>query len=239
MDHQITNFQQLIRPIKIAFGLVAVLWIIHLLRFTPLLDGPVAPFGIYPRRVFGLTGILTAPLFHSGWKHLLSNSVPLIAMFTVMWAFYRRVALQSTLLIYVLTGLAVWLLGRSVWHVGASGVVYGLVSFVFWSGVFRRSMKSVVLALIVVMIYTPMFAGILPNQEGISWESHLLGGVVGILVAWWFRKYIEAEEVPQRYEWQDEENSSHFLDRDTFTMTKEEREYWKRINSTGKEDPLP
>jgi membrane associated rhomboid family serine protease len=211
-------------PIYTALRMVGILWLVHLLRLVSIFGIPASSLGVYPRRSFGLTGILTSPLIHSGWKHLISNSIPLLAMITVIWAFYRRVSWPAFIMIYLLTGLAVWTFARPVFHVGASGVVYGLVSFVFWSGIFRRSLKSIVLALIVVMVYTPMFAGILPNQEGISWESHLLGGIVGILVAWWFRRDLEPEE-QQRIEWPEEEKKS-FLDPGTFDRP---RDPWGQV----------
>ncbi len=215
------------QPIKMAVALVAILWALHLLRIFHILPYSPVDWGLYPRRIFGLKGILTAPLAHSDWKHLISNSVPLLAMVTVIWAFFKRVAWQSFLMIYLFTGIAVWLFARSVFHIGASGVVYGLVSFVFWSGVFRRSLKSIVLSLIVIVVYTPMFAGILPNQEGISWESHLIGGVVGILVAWWFKRDLEPEEIEEPYE-QDEKTL--FLRPDTFRMTRTERAQQERLD---------
>ncbi|MCO6485894.1 MAG: rhomboid family intramembrane serine protease [Saprospiraceae bacterium] len=224
MQEERSPAQPFAGPFWTAVRMVAVLWVIHLLRYLPLFPWPATDLGIYPRRLFGLSGILTAPLTHSSWTHLTSNSVPLLAMITVIWAFYRRVSWPAFLMVYALTGVAVWIFARPVFHIGASGVVYGLVSFVFWSGIFRRSLKSVVLALIVVLVYTPMFAGVLPNQEGISWESHLLGGFVGIFVAWWFRQDIEPEEqappaLPQ-------EELRPFLDPDTFERTRSEREGW-------------
>lgn len=214
------------RPIVMALTLVAVLWALHILRIVHILPYSLADWGLYPRRSFGLHGILTAPLAHSDWKHLISNSVPLLAMVIILRAFFKRIAWQSLIMIYLLTGVAVWLFARSVFHVGASGVVYGLVSFVFWSGVFRRSIKSIVLSLIVIVVYTPMFAGVLPNQEGISWESHLLGGIVGILVAWWFKRDLEPEEMETPME---EDLKSRFLEPDTFSMTRSERAHQKWI----------
>ena len=139
--------------------------------------------------------------------------------------FYPRVANRSMLMIYVLTGLAVWIFGRRVFHIGASGVVYGLVSFVFWMGIFRRSLKSIILALIVTVLYSGYFLGILPNQEGISWESHLLGGIVGIFTAYWFKEQIELDEEVQKPSWENEPTrKQYFLDRDVFEKTKAERE---------------
>lgn len=209
------------RPLLTAIQFVAILWVIHTLRMLHILDWPAGSYGVYPRRIFGLSGILTSPLVHSDWKHLLSNSIPLLAMITVIWSFFRKVSWQAFIMIYFMTGIMVWLFARPVFHVGASGVVYGLVSFVFWSGVFRRSLKSIVLALIVILVYTPMFAGILPNQEGISWESHLLGGLTGIFAAWWFRADLEPEE-QQKPPLPDEDKTPYF-DPDTFERTRAER----------------
>jgi membrane associated rhomboid family serine protease len=140
--------------------------------------------------------------------------------------FYRKVAVPAFALIYFLTGLAVWGFGRPVFHIGASGVVYGLVAFVFFSGIFRRNLKSIVLALIVLMYYGSMFLGVLPGREGISWESHLLGGIMGILIAYLYRNQLEDDERPRRYTYQDDPHllkEDFFLKRDTFDQTRQER----------------
>jgi len=177
--------------------------------------------GIFPREVDGLLGIVTAPLVHGSWEHLFSNSAPMLVTTTIIHFFYKRVALTSFLFIYFITGLAVWLFGRSAYHIGASGVVYGLVSFIFWSGVFRRNIKSIIL---VTVLYSGYLGGIVPFKEGVSWESHLLGAVVGIFVAFLFKGIIEKDE---EYvdPWEDEihQQAEYYLPRDTFEMTKKER----------------
>lgn len=209
-------------PVRAALLAVAILWLIHGLRFIGILDWEAYEYGLRPRRAFGLWGILTSPLVHGDWKHLISNSVPLLAMIVTFGAFFRSVAWQAFIMIYLLTGISVWVFARDVFHIGASGVVYGLISFVFWSGVFRRSLRSIVLSLIVVLVYTPMFAGVLPVKEGISWESHLLGGLVGIFVAWWFREELEPGE--KEHKPTKEADQAPFLPPDIFQMTREERE---------------
>jgi membrane associated rhomboid family serine protease len=141
----------------------------------------------------------------------------------IIFIFYKRVAVKSFILIYLLTGLAVWLFARSVFHIGASGVVYGLVSFVFWTGVFRRNLKSIVLSLIILVMYSGYFLGIVPGQEGISWESHLYGGVVGILIAYLFKDRVEADEIPETYI-DEPEADDYFLRRDIFEKTINERQ---------------
>ncbi|MEY3051552.1 MAG: hypothetical protein RLY31_1337 [Bacteroidota bacterium] len=202
---------------------VAAMWGIHLFQLLTSVD--LGTFGILPRELYGLRGILFAPFIHDDLPHLLSNSAPVLVLSVIMLYFYRRVATRGILMIYLLTGFAVWLFARRVFHIGASGVVYGLLSFVFWSGIFRRSIKSIILALIVTFLYSGYFWGILPNQEGISWESHLLGGLAGIFTAYWYKEEIEADEEGQPPSWEREDPSTeqYFLARDTFEKTKAER----------------
>jgi membrane associated rhomboid family serine protease len=209
--------------LKFPFQFILLIWGIHFIQV--LTDFDLGTYGVYPREFFGLRGIIFAPLIHDDLRHLISNSAPLFVLSAMIIYFYRRVAFRSMLMVYLLTGVAVWLFARRVFHIGASGVVYGLISFVFWSGVFRRSLKSIILALIVTFLYSGYFLGILPNQEGISWESHLLGGLVGIFTAYWYKEEIEADEEKQPPSWEGEkEDSTYFLDRDVFKKTKTERE---------------
>ena len=208
---------------KNALYLVGVLWIVHTFQFFSGID--LGFLGIFPREAWGLKGIIAAPLVHADWHHLFSNTIPLLILTTTIFLFYNRVALRSFLMIYFLTGITVWIFARDVFHIGASGVVYGLVSFIFWNGIFRRSLQAIVLALIITFLYSGYFAGILPNQEGISWESHLLGGLVGIFVAYYFKEEIELEEKTQMAFWEREpqQEATYFLDRDVFDKTIEER----------------
>jgi len=198
------------------------LWVIHTVSFFTGLH--LAFLGVLPREWSGLVGILTSPLIHGDWQHLISNTVPLAALSAVLFLFYKRVAVKTFLLIYVLSGIGVWLFARPyTHHIGASGVVYGLVSFVFWSGVFRRNLRSIVLALIVLVMYSGFFPGIVPSTEGISWESHLFGACTGILIAWMFKGKIEPDEVVETVP-EIPEPTRYFLPRDTFERTIAERE---------------
>ena len=182
-------------------------------------------YGIMSRRIWGLQGILTGPLVHGSWGHLASNTFPLFVLTAMTLYFYRKVAMRAFWTIYLLTGVSVWLFARPVSHIGASGVVYGLVSFIFWNGVFRRSLRSIMLAAIVMILYSGMFMGILPEQEGISWESHLLGSLVGIFTSFWFKSELEEEEERPEDPFADERNQEkqYFLPRDIFEKTKAER----------------
>ena len=212
-----------INAIKTTAVFIILLWVIHLLQIS--LQFRPGYFGLYPRRIFGLRGILLSPLMHSNFEHLISNTVPMAVLMTMLFYFYNRVATRAFIMIYLLTGITVWLFARPVFHIGASGVVYGLLSFIFWMGVFRRSIKSVILTLIVTVLYSGYTAGILPNQQGISWESHLLGAISGIFTAFWFKGDFEDEEVKLYADTNNDstEELDYFLDRDTFTKTKAER----------------
>lgn len=213
-----------VNSLSLPLKFVGLLWVIHLVQWILHLN--LGFLGVFPRDLAGLRGILFSPLLHGDFGHIISNTPPLLVLSTLIMFFYRKVAIPSFLMIYFLTGVAVWIFGRPVFHIGASGVIYGLVAFVFWNGIFRFNVKSIALALIVAFYYGSMFMGILPGQEGISWESHLLGGLVGIFVSFWFKNQIEQDEVKPKYSWELDENNqkeSFFLDRDVFEKTKEER----------------
>jgi membrane associated rhomboid family serine protease len=202
---------------------VGILVIIQI--FSSIFGLELGVYGVYPRDLTGFRGVFLSPLLHSGWPHLISNSPPLFFMSAMILFFYKKIGFKAITMIYILTGIAVWLFGRSVFHIGASGVVYGLVAFVAWSGIFRRNIKAIALSLIVVFYYGSMFMGILPGQEGISWESHLLGALVGIFVAYWFKSDIEKDEEKKEFEWEKEPElpPKNFFDNDPFEKTKQER----------------
>lgn len=200
---------------------IVALWVIHTTAFFT--GTRLGYLGILPRDPSGLIGIFTAPLIHGGWQHLISNTVPLAALSAVLFLFFRRVAVKVFLLIYILSGIGVWLVGRpDTHHIGASGLVYGLISFVFWSGVFRRSLRSIVLALVMLIMYSGYFPGIVPGEAGISWESHLFGAITGILIAWVFKGKVEEDEIEEPVA-EDPEPDRYFFPRDVFERTLEER----------------
>ena len=237
-----------VKSLQLPVILILIMLVIHIVKqFT---DFEFIHWGIFPRKLYGLKGILTAPLIHGSWKHLFSNAVPFLSLLGVSMYFYRIVAVRGLVMIWILTGGAVWLLGNffdnetgNFSHIGASGVVYGLVAFVFWNGVFVKSRESIVLALLVLVLYGGMFAGILPDQPGISWESHLFGGLLGIFAAYFYKNDLLDEverlkklEAPQTWGEGFEVQTGtgpYFLPRDVFEKTKEERrreEQMKRDN---------
>lgn len=158
--------------------------------------------GIYPRTVEGLTGIFTAPFIHGGLDHLLSNSLPLLIVGTGLFYFYHQIAFRVIGLIWFLTGFWVWLAARQVTHIGASGLIYGFVCFLFFSGLIRKDTRLAAVSMLVAFVYGSMVWGILPVDQAISWESHLLGAFAGVFTAIAFRKYGPPR---QKAQWEIEE----------------------------------
>jgi len=141
-------------------------------------------FGTIPRTVIGLRGILFSPLLHRDWSHLVSNAAPLAGLLCIMAFTNRHALLPNTAAIWLISGAAVWLVGRpgSV-QIGASGLIYGLAAFLIAMGWLHRDAKSALAALLVIFLYGGIVWGLLPNKPGVSWEGHLCGAVAGILVA--------------------------------------------------------
>lgn len=198
---------------KWPFYLLIVMWTLEIMKH--FLGFQFTTYGILPRYLSGLKGIITGPFIHGSFGHLINNSVPFLVGATMIIYFYRRVAFAAIVLIWILTGALVWMFAKPAFHIGASGVVYGMISYIFWAGIFNRDRQSIVLSLIVLFVYSGMFYGILPTQPGVSWESHLLGGLVGILVAYLLRTP-KVEEDP----WEDEAPPRHYFDENTFNR------YW-------------
>lgn len=209
------------RRLAFPVGFLLLIWAIHIGQV--ILGVDLRSLGVYPRAIEGLPGIFTSPLIHGSWEHLFANTMSLAILGAVLFSFYPRVALRVFFLLYVLSGLGVWIFAQpGAFHIGASGIIYGMVSFVFWSGIFRRNAKSVVLALVVLTLYAGLFGGIVPGKEGVSWESHLLGAAAGIALAWTCRREIEPDELPEP-ELPDEERE-YFLPRDVFMRKLHERD---------------
>ena len=213
----------LIRSIKLPLAFLLLIWAVHVI--THFLHIDLTTYGVYPRQVSGLKGVLFSPFIHADFGHLISNSTPLVVLSALILFFYQRVAIPAFLLIFFLSGVAVWTFARPAYHIGASGFIYGLAAFVLATGIFRKNMKSIALALIVVFYYGSMIFGILPLDTKVSWEGHLFGALAGAIASYWFMDLIEPDEKKPVYSWETEPetNKEYFLDRDTFKLTKEER----------------
>ena len=178
-----------------------ILWVVHLISFFSQID--LTRMGILPRNFEGLLGIITSPMVHGDFSHLTSNTIPLVILGWIIFFFYPKVSYLAFGFIYFFTGLLVWFFARQVYHIGASGVVYGFVSFLFFSGLFRRDNKSISLALIITFLYGGLVWGMIPGWKGISWEAHLFGAITGLAAAYLFRKI---DPPAKKYDWEDEED---------------------------------
>lgn len=160
---------------------VLIMWAVHLYQYFT--ETNLAGYGIEPRTWSGLRGIIFGPFLHGDWSHLINNTYPMLFLGTGLFFFYRRSALKVLLFGTLVAGLWVWTGARPSFHIGASGVIYVLASFIFFSGIFTRNRRMIGLSLVTVFLYGGMVWGVFPIEERISWESHLFGGVAGLALA--------------------------------------------------------
>ena len=188
--------------LRISLYFVGLLWAIWLVDAAFGLE--LARFGLRPGDIAGLAGIITAPLLHGGAGHLFNNSIPMLVAMTAALFLYPNAALRAIPMIWIGSGIAGWIIGRPSLHIGASGLLYGLLAFVFVGGVLRRDARSVAVSLMVWFLYGTLIWGVLPIRPNMSWELHLAGGVCGVLLAWLYRRW---DRVPlRRYDWEDDDS---------------------------------
>lgn len=141
--------------------------------------------GIKPRSIEGLIGILAAPMIHGGRTHLISNTIPLLLLGSTLFFFYERIGRTVFFRCYFITNILVWLFSpRLSYHIGASGLIYGLSSFLIFFGFLRKDFLSLLISIGVMVAYGGIFYGVLPIDPQISWESHLAGAIVGVVTAY-------------------------------------------------------
>ena len=186
--------------------LVAIMWLVKIVETVFDLD--FSFLGIKPISAEGLPGILLFHFIHGDWHHLFANTVPILVLGASLYYFYRPIANKILLILMFSTGLITWCMARDGVHIGASGLVYGLTFFLMLSGFIRRDRKLIIISLIVVFLYGSIVWGLYPKyaiENNISWEGHLAGFIMGIVLAFYFRK-----EGPQREEhvWEEDEDDS-------------------------------
>lgn len=167
----------------VPFRFVFFMWLVFSIQFFYGFDFGV--FGIRPRNAFGLVGIIAAPFIHGNYQHLISNTFPLLFLGTVLYFFYPRIGGTVFFRCYIVTDVLVWLISpRDSYHIGASGLVYGITSFLIFFGLIRKDTVSLIITVIIFLIYGGVFLyGVLPIDPRISWESHLAGALVGAITA--------------------------------------------------------
>ena len=197
-DHKHYKFSPLILAIPLYF--VLFLWIIFWVEVK--FGYNFNKYGIYPRSLKGLRGILFSPFIHGDIKHLYHNSIPLFVLLFSLYYFYRKIAFKVFVYGTLFAGFLTWIIARESFHIGASGIIYMLFSFIFFSGIIRKNYRLIAVSLMVIFLYGSMVWYLLPVKEDISWEGHVSGFIVGIIFAFYFRK-----TGPQKfkYEWENED----------------------------------
>lgn len=191
--------------------LVVIMWLVKMTEEIFHLD--FSFLGIKPLSIEGLPGILLFHFIHGDWEHLFANTIPILVLGSALYYFYRPLANKILLILIFSTGLLTWCGARSGTHIGASGLVYGLTFFLMLSGFIRRNKRLIIISMIVIFLYGSLVWGLYPQyaiKNNISWEGHLSGFVMGIVLAFFYKN-----EGPQREEqhiWDDEEDEDDETD---------------------------
>lgn len=202
-----TDTQRLRRAFTIALSFALLLWSIRLAEFLGQLD--FSHLGIYPRRLDGLHGILTAPFIHGSFSHLFANTAPIVVIGTALLYGYPRAARVLLPAVYLGGGLAVWLFARDAHHIGASGLAFGMLFFVFTIGALRWDRRAIALSMIVFFLYGGMLWGIFPSTPDVSFESHLSGALIGTVLAFVLRNR-DPEPPRKQYSWEREDEDDDY-----------------------------
>lgn len=209
---------------SVVFGgyIVLILWLVKAIEWA--FSANFAHFGIMPRHLLGTIGIVTSPFIHGDLLHLLSNTFSLMLLIIILFFFYDKIAIKALLYIYIITGIFVWIVAREAYHIGASGVIYGIASFILFSGLLRKNQSSLALSFVVLLLYGGMFYGVLPQDGHVSWESHLMGLLSGLLVALWMKNDFAGQAELELYfekNWEEESED----DGNNYSSTIPEREF--------------
>lgn len=202
-------------PFRFSTGVIAypilfvlIIWLVF--WFEVRFGYNFSKYGIYPQTVGGLKGVLLSPFIHGSMQHLYHNTIPLFVLSSAMFYFYRTITWKVLFYGIILSGILTWTIGRPSYHIGASGLIYVLVSFTFFKGIFAKHYRLIALSLLVVFLYGSMIWYTLPIEEGISWEGHLSGFITGFVFSLLFTNEIAK---PHKYNWEEE---SYDADNDPF-----------------------
>lgn len=190
---------------------VVLMWLTFFLDTA--FDLPLYKLGVYPLRSFGLAGVIFSPFVHASLAHVFSNTLPMLVLMWCLWYFYSEIAFKSFALLWLLSGFFTWIIGRESWHIGASGLVFALSFFLFFSGIFRQHIPLIAISLVVAFLYGSnvwnMFPVSMHIDVNVSWEAHLAGGISGFIIAVLFRRY--GPQKPTKI-WEEEDEDTSFLE---------------------------
>ncbi len=191
---------RLLKTAKFPLIFIIIIWAVKLIELS--LETTFVEYGVLPRKLSGIKGIIFSPFIHKDIKHLLNNSIPILILGSSLCFFYKKNYKIIFPLLFIISGVFLWCLGRMNPHIGASGIIYALASFIFFSGIISKNKNLSALSLIVIFIYGSLFWGLFPTHQEISWEGHLSGFISGLILSWFFRN-----DLPKRkkYQWEIDE----------------------------------
>ncbi len=201
------NFKILIDNLRLPLAFLLIIWSVKILEFG--LSVSFINLGIFPQKISSLIGIIFSPIIHKDIAHLLNNTYPIIVLGGLLCYFYKKIAIKIFFWLYFVSGFWLWIIGRPVYHIGASGIIYALASFLLISGLIKKNNPLTAASMLIIFLYGSMIWGILPINNGVSWEGHLTGMVAGILIALFFKK-----EGPEntKYQWEIDEEAENNTD---------------------------
>ena len=193
--------------------LLCFLWLIFILDSS--LNLQLYQYGVYPLALKGLPGVIFSPLIHHSAKHLFSNTIPLFVLMWCLYYFYSEIAHKTFVILWLLSGFLTWIIGREAWHIGASGIIYSLSFFLFFSGLFRRHIPLIAISLVVAFLYGSNVWNMLPwsmyIDPSVSWEGHLSGAISGFIVAFIYRSYGPQKPVKE-WNYEDETDEHDYIE---------------------------
>lgn len=213
----------------VAYPLFFILFIWIVFWFEVRFGFNFSKFGIYPLEFKGLRGIIFSPFIHGDIQHIYHNTIPLLVLLMALFYFYRPIAWKIIFFGILISGLLTWSIGRPSYHIGASSLIYVLVSFIFFKGIFTKYFRLVALSLLVIFLYGSMIWYVFPIEEKVSWEGHLSGLITGLIFALYFKKKIPKAK---KYPW--EEDSYNAQD-DPFLRQFDEHGNFIEINKIDEE----
>lgn len=184
-------------PATIVYPLVFVfiMWLVYWFEITFGFNFNF--LGVYPLKLSGLKGVIFSPFIHADGKHLFNNTIPIFVLLVALGYFYKSIASKVMLFGWIGTGLVTWLIARPSYHIGASGLIYMLVSFIFFSGIFRRYYRLIALSLAVIFLYGSLAWYLFPIVEDISFEGHTAGFLIGLILAIAYKHKGPQKEEPE------------------------------------------
>ncbi len=199
------------RAIIISSSFVAIAWLVHIIDYFFNLE--LWLYGLYPRSLEGLLGILFTPFLHGDWGHLAANTPPMAVMIGLLFYGYPKSATLNMIGVWIASGLLAWIFARSHIHIGFSGINHGLMFFLFTIGVLRRDNLSIALSMIVFFMYGGMIWSVFPDDPKISFELHFFGAVSGIMMAFLLRNR-DKPAAKKTYSWENETATDVELEND-------------------------